>query len=267
MTITMRGAAGVVASVLLVGTASLHSHAQSGDTAARQAIESIGADEARTGSGRLTLSVLERRGRFIEGEGADAMRKRLEAEPATAAEGTFTYTAEGWLKDLQIASIAGMPSSRTRTAQAAGTLRFAVEGVADGKPQSRALISGIAGTSPGDAVLSQGVARALTGVEWKSHNEVATEKTLVGTRAMERHTLVLGKSPRLHVRSWELARTIPAPDGKMLQQTYTCEVIWAPGAEAFQRVREWAVNPLGGGSVAYRDTTLKKGEPLTAGAP
>jgi peroxiredoxin len=69
------------------------------------------------------------------------------------------------------------------------------------------------------------------------------------------------------VRSWELARTIPAPDGKALQQTYTCEVTWAPGAETFQRVREWAVNPLGGGSVAYRDTTVKKSEPLTAGAP
>lgn len=263
MTITTRTGLSVAASMLVVVAASVRSHAQGGDPAARQAIEAIGADEARAGSGRLTLSVLERRGRLIEGEAADATRKRLDSEPATAAEGTFIYTPEGWLKDLQIPASAGTPPSRTRTAQSAGTLRFAVEGVTEGKPQTRALISGVAGTSPGDAVLSHGVARALAGVEWKSVNEGSAEKTLVGTRAMERHTLVLGKSPRLHLRSWELARTIPAPDGKTLQQTYTCEVTWSPMAESFQRVREWAVNPLGGGSVAFRDTAVKKSETLT----
>jgi len=266
MTLRLRGTLAVTLSVLALGAVSVRGQAQGGDLAARQVIEAIGAEEAQARSGRLTLAVAERRGRLIEGEAAAAMRTRLESEPAVLAEGVFVHTPQGWLKDLQVAAVAGRPPSRTRTAQSAGTLRFAVDGQADGKPQTRALISGIAGTSPGDAVLSQGVAKALAGVEWVSVKDAPAEKTLSGTRSMERHTLVLGKLPRLHVRSWELSRSIPADDGKTLQHSYTCEVTWADGSESFQRVREWVVNPLGAGSVAYRDTSVRQREPLTNAA-
>jgi peroxiredoxin len=102
---------------------------------------------------------------------------------------------------------------------------------------------------------------------WTSADSGPGETTLKGTRAMERHTLVLGKSPRLHVRSWELARSIPAAEGKTVQQVYTCEVTLDPATGEVQRLREWVVSPLAGGSAASRDTTIKKSESIAGSTP
>lgn len=255
----------LLAAALTAGAGAAAGYAQGTDARAAALIRQIAEAEARQGAGQHTLSVVERRAPYEAGESRDAMRRRLEKETPVTAEGTFVYTPRGWLKDLRIGGMPGSPPSRARTAQSGETLRFVVEAISEGKPQTRALLSRVAGTAPGDAVLSRGAAAVLQGVRWESVKETGGTLTLIGTRTMERHTLTLRQEPAPHISTWELARTVPIGE-KPVEQSYTSEVEVDPDTGALRRVREWVVNPLAGASVAYRESTVQKTE-LLAGNP
>lgn len=240
--------------------------AQDAAAAARNVIAAIAAEEARVGTGKATLAIQDRRGKFVADEKREATERRLQSEPALGAEGTVLYSPEGWLKELTIPASAVNPNpSRTRTGETGGVFRFLVETTADGKPQARALINRATGTSPGDAILASRVAKSLEGVEWSSLKQTAALTTLTGTRGGERHTLSVFREPRTTVQAWELSRTSTGPDGRSSDQSYTVEVTRDPQSGVLQRVKEWSIN-RGADVVAFRDTEVKKVEPV-AGVP
>jgi len=240
--------------------------AQDAAAAARNVIAAIAAEEARTGTGRATLSIQDRRGAFVADEKREATEKRLQTETPLLAEGTVLYSPEGWLKELTVAASAVNPNpSRTRTGEAGGVFRFLVETSADGKPQARALLNRAAGTSPGDAILSGRVAKTLEGVEWSALKQTGALTTLTGMRGGERHTLSVFREPRTNVQSWELSRTSTGPDGKSSEQSYTVDVSRDPETGLLQRVKEWSINS-GAAVIAFRDTAVKKVEAV-AGVP
>jgi peroxiredoxin len=242
--------------------------AQDAAAAARTAVAGIAGEEARANAARLTLTVAERRGKYVENEKPDLMRGRMAGEPPIMAEGAFMFGPEGWAKELNVAVSALSPTpTLTRTGASGEILRFRVEATVEGKPQTRAFLSRLAAATPGDAVLSSRVARSLTGVNWSSLKQDGELLTLTGSRGMERHTVVLARGPRPQLRSWELARTVPLPQGKSAEQTYVVEVTRDPATDALTRIQEWVVSPPPAGTVAYRDTTVKKIEPLEAVKP
>lgn len=257
--------------LLLVGTgmASLlqpRLEAQDAAAAARNVIAAIAAEEARTGTGRATLSIQDRRGTFVADEKRETTERRLQSETPLAADGTVLYSPEGWLKELTVQASAVNPNpTRTRTGEVGGVFRFLVETTADNKPQVRALINRATSTSPGDAILSSRVAKTLDGVEWSSLKQTGALTTLTGARGGERHTLNVFREPRTVVQSWELSRTSTGPDGRSSEQSYAAEVTRDPQSGALQRVKEWSTN-RGANVIAFRDTTVKKVEAV-AGVP
>jgi peroxiredoxin len=257
----------ILAGLLTLAAAQPGLEAQDAAAAARTIVAGIAAEEAKSGPARHTLSVAERRGKFVENETREVMRGRLAGEVAVLAEGTFTYGADGWVKELGVAASASNPlPSTTRTGASGEILRFRVEAPVDGKPQTRAFLSRLATATPGDAMLSNRVALSLAGVNWTSLKRDGELTTLTGARGMERHTVVLSQAPRLGVQSWELARTVPLPQGRTAEQTYLAEVTRDP-AGAAQRIQEWVVSPPPAGTVAYRETTIKKSESLPGVKP
>lgn len=234
--------------------------AQDAAAAARNVVAAIAAEEARSGTGRATLSIQDRRGPLVADEKRDATETRLQKETALLAEGTVLYSPEGWLKELSVPASAVNPNpSRTRTGEAGGVFRFLVETSSEGKPQARALINRAAGTSPGDAILSGRVAKTLDGVEWSALKQTGALVTLTGMRGGERHVLSVFREPRTTVQSWELSRTAPGPDGRPSEQSYTVEVTRESESGALQRVKEWSIN-RGAEVIAFRDTAVKKVE-------
>ena len=255
----------VLVGLLVLVAAQPGLEAQDAAAAARTAIAGIAGEEAKSAAARHTLSVAERRGKYVEGETRAVLKGRLAGEVAVLAEGTFTYGADGWVKELGIAASAANPmASTTRTGASGEILRFRVEAPVDGKNQTRAFLSRLATATPGDAVLSNRVAFSLAGVNWSSLKREGDLTTLTGTRGMERHVVTLSGAPRPGVQSWELARTVPLGPGRSAEQTYLAEVTRDPATGSPLRLQEWVVSPPPAGTVAYRDTTVKKSEALTA---
>jgi peroxiredoxin len=232
-------------------------------SAAEEAIKAIAAAEATAVAGRLTLAIQERRGQQKEGEKTPDARKRIAGEEPLAANGSFIYGPDGWLKELAVPSSARNPTAtRTRTAEAGGILQMLLEATVRGEAQSLGRISRATATAPGDALLAHRVAKTVHGMQWLSTRTEGEMLTLEGSRNNERHVLVLSKMPRLQVKSWQLVRTIAAPAGGRLEQVYSCEVTRGETPAGITRIEEWVENPAPSAGMAYRVTEVKKAEPL-----
>ena len=259
----------VTASVLLAaGVLHAAAMAQNAPAAAREALAALGAEEARTGGGRLTLAITEHRGEFKKGETPEAMQKRVTEERPLSAGGSFLFGPQGWRKELKVAGPAqGGSGARTLTGEQAGVLRILVETTAEGRPVRLGRVNRVDATSPGDAVLGRRVAGAVKGIEWTAARAEGEQLTLEGKRGTERHTLVVGRAPRPHVKSWQLIRQLTGPGGEKLEQTYSCAVTLGEAPGSVQRIEEWVVNPPPPANIAHRVTEVRKMEPLAALKP
>jgi peroxiredoxin len=238
----------------------------------KSAVELMATEEASVPAGRLSLSVTDRRSDYVAGEKEGDTRKRLLEQKGSAAEGSFVFGPDGWLKDLTVqlsaaGETAGAATVRTRTAEVQGTFRVLLEATVDGKEQKQARVSRVTDTAPGDAILSRRVARSLAGMQWTSTRAEAGLLTLEGKRGEEKHTLVLRGAPNLQVKSWRLSRVLIGPSGDRYEQTYWCEVTPGSTPGSIGRVEEWIVTSPPAGTVLYRVSEVKKAEAIPPPKP
>ncbi|HEU4752943.1 MAG TPA: redoxin family protein [Armatimonadota bacterium] len=247
---------------LLLGAAA---SAQDAASQAREAIAALAADESAAPSGRITLSITERRGRFVEGEKLSDTRKRLGGEKAVLADGSVLYSPDGWIKDFNSPASEGRPATRTRTGETAGTVRMLVEATLGGETQRRGWVLRVNTPTPADAILGHRVGKSAEGITWNSARRQKDLLTLEGTRGAEKHTVVLRMDGKPQIRSWALTRSLESPSGAVFEQQYTCEV--DASDSGIRKVEEWVVNPPPAGNVAYRLTEIKKSQALSGIKP
>jgi len=259
-------AAGMAALALLLAPAS-PARAQDGETTARTALAALAAEERKQPSGRLALTVTERRGPFVAGEKLEDTRKRILATDRTlVVQGRLLYGPEGLFKDLGAPAGGNEPAgTRTRTSELAGIRRTLFEARVDGEDRKWALVTRATGSAPGDAILTRQVAKAADGIRWATARAEGERLTLDGARADERHSLVLRTGALPQVESWSLTRKIRGPQGDV-EQTYRCEVAAGETAGSIKRIEEWVLNPPPYATVSYRATEVKSAEaaPVTA---
>lgn len=230
-------------------------------TAAREALAALQAAETRVPSARLTVVVRDRRDEKKPLETASESRKRVEKLPGGSAQGTILFGPEGWLKDLSVgvSSMAPRPI-RVRTAESASILRNLMQATTAGKEEAYGRVIRVPLTNPADAVLTRRAGRTLAGINWTSVKTEAETLTLTGTRGEEQHTVLLGRQPAPHVRSWSMTRMLTSPEGRQLEQTYECVATLAENGTG--KVLEWMTVGTPINSITLRVTEVQKVEPL-----
>jgi peroxiredoxin len=237
----------------------------SAEPVARQAFAAVASEEQKTVAGSLTLSISERRGRYIQGETQAEMRKRLQTERALAAEGTVLFNRDGWLKDVKAAAEGALVvTSRTRTAEVGGSRRVLVEAKESGGDRKLGLIAKVTATTPGDAALTNRVSKLAQGIRWTESRKDGDRLVLRGERGEEKHEVAFAGGDRPQLRSWTLKRTVRGADGTV-EQTYATELSY-DARSALSRIEEWVLNPPPYANVAYRTTEVKKFEPIAEAA-
>lgn len=257
-----------VGTLCALGISSVHAAQDAGaETAAREAVAALAAEEAALPSAKLTISVTDRRGPYVKDETLDLLRRRMEGRPPTVAEGAMSYDPKAWLKDLNVRLLRTEPTTmRTRTAAAGGLLRVLMEVNADGEDQRRGRVLRAPDMVPGDAILTRHVAKSLEGVAWSSAKTAEGVVSLVGTRGDERHEVKIARQPKTWLKSWKLTRNLTAPTGEKFEQTYWCEVTRGAVPEPIGYVEEWVLVPSAN-SVVSRVTQVKATAPPLEGKP